>query len=135
MTRYMLDTNTASAALRGATGLDERLREMDSGDWCISAITRAEMRFGVAKRPGATRLARCVEAFLAATRTEPWNETAADHHGRIRARLEALGAHIGDFDEMIAAHAMALDTVLVTDNTRHFERVEGLRIENWIRAT
>ena len=63
-----------------------------------------------------------------------WDEQAADRHGRLRARLRGLGAPIGDFDEMIAAHALSLGAVLVTDNVRHFERVGGLVIENWVRA-
>jgi tRNA(fMet)-specific endonuclease VapC len=133
MTFYMLDTNVASAALRGTAGLDERLQRLDPEQWCISAITRAEMRYGVALKPGATKLAQIVEAFLQATTTMPWDEAAADAHGRLRARLRSAGTPIGDFDEMIAAHALAVEAVLVTDNTRHFERVDGLVLENWVR--
>ncbi|WP_232245958.1 hypothetical protein [Delftia acidovorans] len=54
-------------------------------------------------------------------------------YGQLRAYLRAQGSPIGDFDEMIAAHALALDAILVTDNVRHFERIPGLRIENWLR--
>ncbi|HXD05676.1 MAG TPA: type II toxin-antitoxin system VapC family toxin [Burkholderiaceae bacterium] len=129
----MLDTNTASAALRGTAGLDARLRQLAPSQWCISSITRAEMRFGVALKPGAIKLAQYVEAFLQATTTAPWDEAAADHHGLLRARLRTAGTPIGDLDEMIAAHALALGAVLVTDNTRHFRRVRGLALENWIR--
>ena len=133
MTLFMLDTNIASAALRGSATLDMRLQNLAPENWCISAITRAEMMFGLALKPEATRLAQYVNAFLLTARTEPWTHAAADNHGRIRAHLEKRGKHIGDFDEMIAAHALALGAVLVTDNTRHFNRVEGLRLENWIR--
>ncbi len=55
-------------------------------------------------------------------------------HGRLRARLRLRGTSIGDFDEMIAAHAVALGATLVTDNTQHFERVDGLALENWLRS-
>ncbi len=71
MPLYMLDTNTASAALRGSPGIDERLQRLDPAQWCISAVTRAELRYGVALKPDATKLARYVEAFLQATTTAP----------------------------------------------------------------
>jgi tRNA(fMet)-specific endonuclease VapC len=131
---YMLDTNTASAAMRGMPGLDERLQKLDPEHWCISAITRSELRYGVALRTDATKLARYVDAFLLAATTLPWDEAAADAHGRLRAQLRQAGTPIGDFDEMIAGHALAIGAVLVTDNTKHFRRVDGLVLENWIRG-
>ena len=130
---YVLDTNAVSAALKGNAAIDRRLQDMPAAEWCISAVTRAELRFGVALRPEATRLAQVVDAFLSVARTEAWNARAADAHGQLRAALTAKGRRIGDFDEMIAAHALALDATLVTDNVRHFSRVSGLKIENWIR--
>jgi tRNA(fMet)-specific endonuclease VapC len=130
---YMLDTNTASAAMRGTAGLDERLQRLDPAHWCISAITRSELRYGVALRPDATKLVRYVDAFLQAATTLPWDEAAADAHGRLRASLRRAGTPIGDFDEMIAGHALSVGAVLVTDNTKHFRLVEGLPLENWIR--
>lgn len=134
MTLYMLDTNAASAALRGTAGIDARLQRLDPAQWCISAVTRAELRYGVALKPDATRLAQYVEAFLRATFTAPWDQAAADAHGMLRARLRLAGTPIGDFDEMIAGHALALGAVLVTDNMRHFRKVEGLALENWVRS-
>ena len=130
----MLDTNAASAAMRGVAGIDARLARLDPAQWCISAVTRSELRYGVALRPAATKLAQYVEAFLQAASTMPWDEKAADRHGRLRAQLRGPGTPIGDFDEMIAAHALSLGAVLVTDNVQHFGRVEGLVIENWVRA-
>ena len=129
----MLDTNAVSAALKGVARIDARLAELGPSEWCISAVTRAELRYGVALRPAAVRLARYVDAFLQTAWTAPWDTQAADQHGRVRARLRLAGTPIGDFDEMIAAHALAMGAVLVTDNTRHFDRVEGLSLENWIR--
>lgn len=120
--------------MRGTAGIDARLVQLDPAQWCISAITRSELRYGVALRPAATKLARHVEAFLQAANTMPWDDEAADRHGRLRAHLRSLGMPIGDFDEMIAAHALSLGAVLVTDNVRHFRRVEALVVENWIRA-
>ena len=111
--RYLLDTNMASAAMRGVPAVDDRLRALQPSDWCISAVTRAELQFGVALRP--------------------WDAHAADAHGRVRADLRRAGTPIGDFDEMIAAHALALGAVVITDNVRHFERIDGLALENWLR--
>lgn len=135
MTVYLLDTNTAVAAMRGTAGLDSRLQQLQPDEWCISAITNAEMRFGVAARPKAVQLDRYVDAFLAVARTEPWDAACAEFHALVRAQLRAKAQVLGDFDEMIAAHALALGAVLVTDNLRHFKRVDGLQIENWIRAS
>jgi tRNA(fMet)-specific endonuclease VapC len=135
MTLYLLDTNTAVAAMRGTAGLDSRLQQLQPDEWCISAITNAEMRFGVSARPDAVQLERYVDAFLAVAHTEPWDAACAEFHALVRAQLRAKAQALGDFDEMIAAHALALGAVLVTDNLRHFKRVEGLRLENWIRAS
>lgn len=129
----MLDTNIASAAMRGDAGIDRRLSELVPGAWCISAITRSELQYGLALKPEATRLARVVNAFLAVADVAAWDAAAADAHGRLRAALQAQGKPIGVFDEMIAAHALAIGAVMVTDNIRHFERVPGLVVENWLR--
>jgi tRNA(fMet)-specific endonuclease VapC len=135
MTLYLLDTATATAAMRGTAGLDSRLQRLSPDEWCISAITCAEMRYGVALKPEAIQLERYVDAFLAVARIEPWDAACAEIHGAVRAQLRAKGRSLGDFDEMIAAHALALDAVLVTNNLRHFRGVEGLRLENWIRSS
>ncbi len=134
MTRYLLDTNVVSAALRGAPGIDLRLSALEADDWCISAITRSELRYGLALKPDALRLARLVEGFLHMATTAPWDGAASEVHGRLRATLRQRGTPIGDFDEMIAAHALSLGAVLVTDNVRHFGLVPGLVIENWQRS-
>lgn len=132
---YLLDTNTATAAMRGTAGLDSRLQRLQPDEWCISAVTNAEMRYGVALKPKAIQLERYVDAFLAVARTEPWDDACGEFHALLRAQLRAKNQVLGDFDEMIAAHALALGAVLVTDNLRHFKRVEGLRVENWIRSS
>jgi tRNA(fMet)-specific endonuclease VapC len=130
---FMLDTNAASGALRGAPGIDKRLVALDADEWCISAITRAELRYGLVLKPEAKKLAKLVGAFLEAAKAIPWDAAAADRHGELRAQLRVNGTPIGDFDEMIAAHALSLGAVLVTDNEQHFRRVDGLKIENWLR--
>lgn len=129
----MLDTSIASAIISQRVDLAAHLGELDQADWCISAITRAELQFGIRRRPEATRLARLVAAFLGAARTEPFDGRAADEYGRVRAELERLGIGIGVADELIAAHALSLGAVVATDNVRHFERIAGLEVRNWLR--
>lgn len=133
MSLFMLDTNTASFAIKGHAGIDEKLQALAPSEWCISAVTCSEMLYGVEKRPEAVKLRRLVHAFLAAARIIPWDQQAAAQHARVRARLEAAGKPIGNFDEMIAGHALAMGAVVVTDNVKHFGRVGGLAIENWAR--
>lgn len=129
----MLDTSIASAVIRQQADLDARLQQLERGHWCISVITRAELNFGVFRRPGATKLARLVAGFLDVARCLPFDEAAADEFAQLRAALEVQGIGIGMADEMIAAHALAAGAVVVTDNTRHFERVPRLMVENWLR--
>ena len=135
MALYMLDTNAVSAVMRGNPLMDERLLQLDPADWCISAVTHSEICYGLALRPEATTLVRAADAFLAVATTLAWDAVAAAAHGRLRAQLRQAGTPIGDFDEMIAAHALSVGAVLVTDNERHFRRISGLPVENWIRGT
>lgn len=135
MAIYMLDTNAVSEVMRGNPTMDRQLEPLDPTNWCISAITHAEICFGLAKRPEATRLARAAAAFFEVATTLPWDAAAAEAHGQLRAQLQRAGTPIGDFNEMIAAHALSVGAVLVTANVRHFERVPHLSIANWVRAS
>jgi len=96
----------------------------------ISVVTEAELRFGVARLPQVAKLGIAVEEFLLRVEVLPWDSEAAQHYARIRALLESEGQPMGNFDMMIAAHALAAGTILVT-NDRAFRRVKGLRIEDW----
>src|SRR5579862_5991285 len=117
----MLDTDMSSCVIKGnAPAVDARLRSLDVMQVCISAITRAELRFGILRLRGANRLAVEVEKFLAGVHTLPWDEVAADQFAEVRAGLERGGTPIGSMDTMIAAHAKALSAVLVTNNVKHF---------------
>ena len=97
-----------------------------------SIIAAAEIRFGAAKR-GSARLAQQAETVLSGMDVRAFNAPAEHAYADTRSALEAAGTPIGAFDMLIAAHALALDAILVTDNTREFERVPGLKIENWLR--
>ena len=133
MTRYMLDTDTASYVIKGGySALDRRLAAMPPAEVCISTVSRAELLYGVPRKSGAHHLARRVEQFLARVRSVAWDDAAADQFGRIAAALDAVGQPIGTFDTLIAAHAVAQGSILVTNNTAHFRRVPGLAVENWV---
>ena len=129
---YLLDTDTASYAIRGASpALDAALTAAVPGSLAVSAITRAELMFGLEKRGNPRALARLVQGFMARVAVMPWEVTAADRYAKLRSQLERSGTPIGQFDTMIAAHALALDAVLVTNNRRHFQQVKTLLLENW----
>lgn len=130
----MLDTNAASAVIKGHEQAEQRLQALPMDGWCISAITRSELRFGINLKPEATRLARIVNAWLDLAPVAPWDTAAADAHAQLRAQLQLAGTTIGVFDEMIAGHALALGAVVVTNNVRHFSRVKHLVIEDWLET-
>ena len=129
--RRTLDTNICSYVLRRRpVSMVERFAELDRGQLWLSAIVAAELRFGAAKL-ASVRFSAAVEAWLAGFDVRPWPAEAAQHYARIRASLERAGQTIGSMDMLIAAHAMAEDSVLVTNNAREFLRVPGLAVEEW----
>jgi tRNA(fMet)-specific endonuclease VapC len=128
---FLLDTSTVSLALRGrAPRAVERLRATERDDVAISVLTALELRFGLAKNP-TTRVRAVVEQFLDTIRVVPIDRNVEKPYGDLRAALERLGRPIGALDTIIAAHALALRAVLVTNNVREFRRVRGLRCEDW----
>jgi len=100
----------------------------------IGVDRRSELRFGLALRTDAINLHRLVGAFLDTAVTLGWDAGAADQHGTVRATLRQRGQSIGDFDEMIGAHALAVGAVVVTANDTHFSRLDGLAVQNWLRG-
>ena len=129
--RYLLDTNIVSQLIRRPDGhVAERITALEPGSFAISVVVAAELRYGVERR-GSERLTEQLDAVLAAVNVLPLEEAAAWHYGQIRNRLERVGRPIGLNDLLIAAHAMALDVTLVTNNTREFGRVPGLTVEDW----
>ena len=129
--RYLLDTNTVRYIIKGnMPRVRERLVKTPMAQIAISVITEAELRFGLARRPEATRLKMVVEEFLLRVAILPWNSEAARHYADVRAALEITGTGMGNLDVMIAAHALAADAVLVT-NDRVLGRIKRLTIEDW----
>jgi tRNA(fMet)-specific endonuclease VapC len=130
----MLDTDIASYAIKGeCPSVEAHLRRLDVMQVCISAVTRGELRFGVRRMRGASRLASEVEGFLSTVHTLAWDEIAADEFAEVRAELERGGTPIGVMDTLIAAHAKSIGATLVTNNLKHFHKVKGLSVENWVR--
>jgi tRNA(fMet)-specific endonuclease VapC len=128
--KYLLDTNTISFAIRGLGGVSERLLTADPADVAISAVTEAELWYGVVKL-GSVRLRRAVEAVLASMTVLPVGRDVARDYGDLRAWLDERGRPIGLADTFIAAHARCQKLTLVTNNTRHFSRVPRLVLEDW----
>ena len=135
LVRYLLDTNTVSYILKGnVPRVRERLVKVPMAQVAISVITEAELRFGVARRPEATRLKIAVEEFLLRVAVLPWDSEAAKRHAQIRAALESAGEPMGNLDMMIAAQALAAGVVLVTSD-QVFRTVKGLKSVDWTYVT
>lgn len=129
--RYMLDTDICIYAINDRPPQVLRaLREHHVDGLGVSAITASELFFGVA-RTGSARNARALQQFLAGLEVADFGPAAAEIAGQVRAWLVGQGTPIGPYDSLIAAHAQALGVTLVTNNTREFARVPGLRLANW----
>lgn len=131
--RYLLDTNTVSYIIKGnRPRVRERLQRVAMAEVGISVITEAELLFGLARRPDATKLKIVVEEFLLRVEVLPWDSKAAQQYARIRAALEGSGEPMGNLDLMIAAQALASALVLVSSDAV-FRRIKGLKIEDWTK--
>ena len=129
--KYLLDTNICIDLInnRPASVL-AHFHACAAGEVGVSIVTALELAFGVEKS-GSARNKLALEKFLAPLEILPLDTAALWHYARLRTQLEAQGQPIGALDMQIAAHTLALDCVLVTNNLREFERVAGLRLENW----
>ena len=131
--RFLLDADTVSDLIHdahGRVGVTILKRGIDRV--CTSIIVAAELRFGAAKR-GSARLLADLAAVLDTLTVEPFGQPADRCYGELRANLERRGCLIGPNDMLIAAHALALDCTVVTGNAEEFQRVKGLRVENWMQ--
>lgn len=129
---FLLDTNILIAMSRQRPGLADRLEGIPADAILLSAVVVAEIEYGIAKSGRRQHNRRVFDSLLSGFRVLPFDAAAARLYGPIRAYLEKRGQLIGPYDLMIAAHAQSLDAVLVTDNTREFDRVAGLKTENWL---
>ena len=131
--KYLLDTNIISALEKAPDGpLLSRLLRTGMDNAVTSIIVAGELQFGIMKSKTAS-LKKNLETLLGSIPVLPLEEPVNLEYGRIRADLEKRGTPIGNNDLWIAAHALALGLTLVTDNVDEFSRVDGLRVENWLR--
>jgi tRNA(fMet)-specific endonuclease VapC len=110
----------------------EKFSTLPLGSIGISTITMAELQYGVHKSQMLEKNQVALNSFLLPLEIAPFEENAAAEYGKIRSALEKSGVSIGSLDTLIGAHAKSLNAILVTNNIREFERIEGLKIENWI---
>jgi tRNA(fMet)-specific endonuclease VapC len=129
--RRTLDTNICSYILRRhPASMIERFATLDRQQLWLSAIVAAELRFGAAKL-ASPKFSAAVEAWLAGFEVRPWPLDAAHQYAQLRAALERAGQGVSGMDMLIAAHALAEDSVVITNNAREFLRVPGLAVEEW----
>ena len=134
MTPYMLDTNICIYIIKERSEqVIERLRHTRISDVGVSTITLSELEYGAAKssRPEQNKVA--ILEFLAPLEILPYDDMAAREYGKTRAYLEKQGTPVGSMDMLIAAHALSLKCILVTNNESEFRRIPALKIENWAK--
>jgi tRNA(fMet)-specific endonuclease VapC len=131
---HMLDTDMTSYIIKGRSpAIEEKLGALDPSLVSISVITRAELLYGLKRLPPSHRLHLAVRQFLRLVRILSWDADAADYYADIRHQLVTTGQPIGELDMMIAAHSLSSGAALVTNNVRHFERIEApLTLVNWL---
>lgn len=130
---YMLDTDTCIALIRQQLPiLFQKVISFQPGEIGLSTITVAELQYGVERSQYRERNEAALTQFLLPFEIADFDSTSALTYGRVRAELEARGTPIGALDTLIAAQALTLKVILVTNNLREFRRVKGLDLENWL---
>lgn len=130
MPAFLLDTDTVSYVLRGHGPAASRLTAHSPSEVCISALTVGELRYG-AERRRSRRLHKIIDVFIASVEVAPFDAACCAAYGRVQAALESKGTPIGTLDTLIASHALALNLTLVSNNSKHFSKVRGLKLANW----
>ena len=131
----MLDTNIASYIIKGnRPAVDRRLVKVPMAQLAISTVTEGELRFGAALLPQATRLRSMIDGLFLRVSILPWDSSATQAYGELRAYLQREGQPMGNLDVMIAAHALALEVILVT-NDKAFSRIKRLKVEDWTKGS
>lgn len=131
-TLHLLDTNILIAALKGHPTVRQRLETTPLAHLCLSSIVLGELAFGAEKSAYAERNRARLTELAQRLPLVGIDADTAQHYARTRAHLERQGLPIGANDLWIAAQALALDATLVTDNQREFQRVPGLKLDNWL---
>ena len=135
MTDYILDTNICIYIIKKKTAkVFNRFKELTPGSVGISSVTLAELQYGVSKSSKPSKNQEALDHFLLPLEILDFDALAAIEYGIIRSGLEKEGTPIGSLDMLIAAHAKSVSAVLVTNNTKEFNRVADLKIENWVSS-
>ena len=132
MRKYMLDTNIVIYTIKNRPEEVREAFKRHEGQMCISTVTVGELIYGAERSSQAEKNMEILEGMFARLEVLPFNTQDAAHFGQLRAELYAEGKPIGPYDMMIAGQARAQGLILVTNNLREFERVPGLRLENWV---
>ncbi|MBM3106474.1 tRNA(fMet)-specific endonuclease VapC [Pseudomonas sp. P66] len=132
MLKYMLDTNICIFTLKNRPQEVREAFNRHHGQLCISTITLMELFYGAEKSAAPERNLSVVEGFAARLEVLSYDNLAAAHSGQLRAELAKAGTPVGPYDQMIAGHARSLGLILVSNNLREFQRVPGLRVEDWL---
>lgn len=131
--KLMLDTNICIAIIKQKPkDILQKFSAYQVGDICISSVTLAELRYGVAKSQYKDKNEVALNEFILPLEIVVFDESASLYYGTLRATLEKQGTPIGSLDTMIAAHALSLDVTLVTNKTKEFSRIKGLKLVDWI---
>jgi len=131
MYKYMLDTNICIYTIKNRPSHVRDAFILHQEQLCVSTVTVMELIFGAEKSAAPEKNLAVIEGFLARLAILDYDSPAAEHTGQLRAELQRQGQPIGPYDQMIAGHARSLGLIVVTNNQREFNRVPGLRIENW----
>lgn len=132
--RWMLDTDTCIAIIKKHPGALKKLRGKSVGQVGISSITLGELAFGAEKSSRSSQAHEALSEFLVALEVAGFDDAAAMTYGKVRASLQQRGKPVGPLDTLIGSHALEIDAVLVTHNTREFSRIDGLRLEDWTQG-
>lgn len=134
MSDYILDTNTCIYWLKGREEIRRKIEQVGTNNLKMTIITLAELRYGAYNSQKVQENLKNINNFLKKVRVLLLNEDSVDRFGKIRVDLRRSGQIIDDFDILIAAITLSNGGILVTNNTAHFERVEGLKVENWLKG-
>lgn len=131
--RYMLDTNICIYIIKNnPISVRQKFEQISANNLVLSMVTLAELRYGAEKSQAREKAIKAIEQLSRHIQIAELDEVVAEHYADIRAQLEREGKPIGNNDLWLAAHARAKNWVLVSNNTREFERVVGLKLENWV---
>jgi tRNA(fMet)-specific endonuclease VapC len=130
--KFMLDTNIISGFIRGNNeALKSKITSYDTGDICLSAVTEAELHFGLAKLGSPPRLKAAIDGVLNTIEVLPWGREEARISGKVRAECQALGTNLAPLDMLMAAHAISVKLTLITHDKAFSQIGPRLKIEDW----